>query len=109
MSGEFTRRVVRMSENNTGPEKNKENNDSAQEKKSNFSMASGLETLVLVPQLGLTIAIPIVLGSAGGHWIDEKLGTGMVFSLILLLFGIAGGIYGAYNLITVISKKKKGD
>lgn len=69
-----------------------------------MSPKSGLEALVLVNQLGLTIAIPIVAGAAGGRWIDEKLGTGFIFTLILLCLGIAAGILGAYRLVAAVQK-----
>ena len=75
--------------------------------KNKSGIGSSLEALTLITQLGLTIAIPIVLGVAAGHWIDGKLGTGMVFSLILLIIGIAGGITGAYRLVAAVVKRKK--
>lgn len=69
------------------------------------SMRSGLEAYALVTQLGLSIALPIVLGAAAGHWIDVKLGTGIIFFLILLCLGLAGGFAGAYRLITAVGRK----
>ncbi|MEL7658034.1 MAG: AtpZ/AtpI family protein, partial [Bacillota bacterium] len=75
-------------------ENQNETNDKETKKKS--GVESGLEALVLVPQLGLAIAIPIVLGAYAGHWLDGKLGTGMIFTVILLCLGIAGGVFNAY-------------
>jgi ATP synthase protein I len=66
-----------------------------------------LSALTLISQLGLMIVIPIVLGAAAGHWLDEKFGTGIVFFLILLIAGIAGGFYGAYDQVTSVMKWKK--
>lgn len=77
------------------------------EKKNQTGRSSGLEALALMSQLGWTITIPIVLGAVTGHWIDGKLGTGMIFFLILLCLGIAGGIAGAYHLVIALGKKKK--
>jgi ATP synthase protein I len=68
---------------------------------------SSLESLTLITQLGLTIAIPIVLGAMAGHWLDVKFSTGMIFSIILLFLGIAGGIAGAWHLVTAVIKWKK--
>lgn len=65
-------------------------------------VSSGLEAFTLVSQLGLTIAIPILLGAVGGHWLDKKLDTGMVFFLILICLGIAGGFISAYHQIKKI-------
>ena len=58
-------------------------------------------------QIGLMIVIPIILGAAAGHWLDEKFETGILFFLILLLAGIAGGFYSAYDQIMTIMKLKK--
>ena len=76
------------------------------ETKKKSALESGFEALALVSQLGLTIAIPIVLGAYGGHWLDEKLGTGMIFSIVLLCVGIAGGVVGAYRQVMMVTKKK---
>ena len=70
-------------------------------------IGSGLEDLALVSQLGFAIVGPIVLGAIAGHWLDGKLGTGMIFFLILLCLGIVGGFVGAYRLIITVMKKKK--
>ncbi len=75
------------------------------EKKS--SLESGLEALTLLSQLGLSLAIPILLGAFVGHWVDGKLGTGMLFFTILICLGIAGGFVGAYRQIMLVTKKKK--
>ena len=68
---------------------------------------TGYEALILCSQLGLTLAVPIVLGALAGHWIDGKLGTGMIFFVLLLLLGLAGGFVGAYQQIMAVTKKKK--
>lgn len=77
------------------------------EKKNKSQAESGLEALALFSQLGLTMALPILLGALAGHWIDGKLGTGMIFFILLLCLGIAGGIVGAYRQIMLVTKKKK--
>ena len=56
--------------------------------------------LVLVGQLGLTVAIPILLGIGAGLFIDSKLRSSPIATLIGLLLGLVAGVYGAYRLIT---------
>ncbi|HET8906800.1 MAG TPA: AtpZ/AtpI family protein [Ktedonobacterales bacterium] len=56
--------------------------------------------LVLVGQLGLTVAIPILLGIGAGLFIDSKLRSSPIATLIGLLLGLAAGVYGAYRLVT---------
>jgi predicted F0F1-ATPase subunit len=77
------------------------------EDKNKSGWGSSLESLTLITQLGLTIAIPIVLGAMAGHWLDVKFGTEAIFSIILILLGIAGGIAGAWHLVTAVIKWKK--
>ena len=71
--------------------------------KNKNTVKSGLEGLVLFSQLGLTMALPIILGAIAGHWLDEKFGTRVIFLLILVCLGIAGGIAGAYRQITAVT------
>ena len=72
-----------------------------------FVVKSVLDALAIVPQMSLTIAIPIVLGVLAGHWLDEKFETKPVFFLILLCLGIAGSVTGVYRLIRILWKGKK--
>lgn len=87
--------------------KGKEDVDKIKDEKRKSGMGAGLADLALVSQLGFAIAGPIVLGAVAGHWLDGKLGTGMIFFLILLCLGIVGGFVGAYQQIIMVTKKKK--
>jgi predicted F0F1-ATPase subunit len=83
-------------------EKEMERNEKTKEE-----VRTDLEAFTVISQTGLMIVIPIVLGAAAGHWLDEKLGTEIIFFVILLLFGIAAGFYGAYDQINSVIKWKK--
>lgn len=54
--------------------------------------------------LGFTIAIPIVLGTVIGHYLDGYFQTKALFTLLGLLLGLAAGIIGAYRLFKVFFK-----
>jgi ATP synthase protein I len=54
--------------------------------------------------LGFTIAIPIVLGTVIGKYLDGQFNTQALFTLLGLLFGLAAGIFGAYRLFKVVFK-----
>ncbi len=56
--------------------------------------------LVLIGQLGLTVAIPILLGIGAGLFIDSRLQSSPIATLLGLLLGLAAGVYGAYRLIS---------
>ncbi len=57
-----------------------------------------LNTLGALSGMGFTIAIPIVLGTVAGHYLDGLLHTGPLFVLLGLLLGLISGFYGAYRL-----------
>jgi ATP synthase protein I len=55
--------------------------------------------VALLGQLGLTVALPIILCAVAGKYLDAWLHTHGVLLLVLLVFGIAAGGYGAYRLL----------
>lgn len=67
--------------------------DKKAENKTNF--IKGLSLL----SLGWELAIPIFIGVLLGYQLDKLLGTRLVFTLILLLLGIATGFYNLYKVI----------
>jgi hypothetical protein len=56
--------------------------------------------LALVGEVGLTIALSMLAGVLIGRFIDSKLGTSPIATLIGLLLGLAAGIYGVFRLIS---------
>jgi ATP synthase protein I len=93
------------------PDKNEkphsDEHDRAVEEEVKKEVKKDLTAYTMGSQIGLMIVIPIVLGAAAGHWLDEKFGTGIIFFLILLLAGIAGGFYSAYDQVMTVMKLKK--
>ena len=55
-------------------------------------------SLALVGQLGLTIAIPLALGTILGNYLDGLTKINLLFVFLGLLLGLVVGIYGAYRL-----------
>lgn len=101
--------MIKVSRNNIGRKENGSGreHDHTTEEKIKMETKTDLEAFTIISQMGLMIVIPIVLGAAAGHWLDEKLGTGIIFFLILLFVGIAAGFYGAYDQIITMGKWKK--
>lgn len=56
------------------------------------------EALALVGALGLTIAIPLALGTILGNYLDGLTNHRPLFLMFGLLLGLIVGIYGAYRL-----------
>jgi ATP synthase protein I len=56
------------------------------------------EAVALAGQLGFTIAVPLVLGTFLGNYLDGITHQKTIFLLLGLLLGLIIGIYGAYRL-----------
>ncbi|HLZ08435.1 MAG TPA: AtpZ/AtpI family protein [Chloroflexota bacterium] len=57
-------------------------------------------SFALVSQLGLTMVVSILIGLVAGQWIDARLGTSPWALVVLLLVGIAAGIFGVVRLVS---------
>jgi ATP synthase protein I len=67
-----------------------------------------LDNLILVSQLGLTMAGSILFCFAIGYFLDKWIGTKGVFITIFILLGIIGGGITVYRQIAdVIDLKNK--
>ena len=62
-------------------------------------MRSGLGLAMRLLGLGWYVALCIVLGVAGGLWLDEKLNARPLFTFLGLALGLAVAFYGAYKLV----------
>jgi F0F1-type ATP synthase assembly protein I len=58
--------------------------------------------------MGWYMAIAIVLGLLGGGWLDGKLQTKPLFTIIGLVLGIIAAFYGVYQMILPFVKNKQG-
>ena len=50
-------------------------------------------------ELGLIMALPLVGGILAGRWLDDRFGTGSVFTLILVPAGLLYGGFGFFRLL----------
>jgi F0F1-type ATP synthase assembly protein I len=57
--------------------------------------------------MGFYIAIAIILGIWGGHWLDGKMNTGPLWLIIGLVMGIAVAALGVYNMIKPFMEEAK--
>jgi len=57
-----------------------------------------------VGTLGWVLALPIVGGALLGHFIDHRLGTGLTFTLALLLLGLATAGYALWRQTSELSQ-----
>ena len=54
--------------------------------------------------LGWYVAIAIVLGIAGGIWLDNRTGTLPLFTLLGVLLGTVAAFYGLYRMVEPLFK-----
>lgn len=54
--------------------------------------------------VGLELAVSTIIGLAGGHWLDGKLGTRPWLTIVGLLLGVAAGFK---NLIETVNKAQR--
>lgn len=73
--------------------------DSVLSKTREDNALSGLSALVLVGQVGLVVALPIVGGVIGGIYLDRVIGGGGIILIVTILAGIAVGVIGAFRLL----------
>ncbi len=64
-------------------------------KKNNKNM---LQNLSLITQIGLSIITPIIMGVYLGGFIDKKVGTEMIFTLIFIILGAIAGFLNLFKL-----------
>ncbi len=60
-------------------------------------------------QLGASIAFAVLIGAAAGYWIDGKLTTFPVFSIVFFLLGIAAAARNVWLSIRKDMPGYKGD
>jgi F0F1-type ATP synthase assembly protein I len=59
----------------------------------------GLQSYMRFSHLGLQFAMTIALLTGGGVWLDGKLGTMPLFTLIGLFLGFGAGFYHLYRAV----------
>jgi F0F1-type ATP synthase assembly protein I len=66
----------------------------------------GIQYLVLLTQIGLNMALPIVGGVYAGAYLDQRFSTGSAFLIFGTFLGVFSGIAGVYRLISLELRKK---
>ncbi len=58
--------------------------------------------LAFIMELGFTVGFSILIGIGVGWWLDGKLGTRPIFTLIGLFLGLASAVYNLYRLSSMV-------
>lgn len=73
----------------------------------NKNNKSPLKNLALITQVGLSIITPIILGVYLGIYVDRKVGTTGVFTIIFMLIGTGAGFLNIFKLSGESKNKRK--
>src|ERR1051326_1911248 len=65
------------------------------------------QALAVASQFGITLAVSVVLGYFAGHWIDDRLGTGIIFTLIGVLLGLVAAVLNTLRLYTALMRNRE--
>lgn len=66
----------------------------------NTSNLNLFRALGLGMELGINIALPLLAGVLAGQWLDRRLGTGGLVTVLLILAGLAAGGYNCLRVLT---------
>ena len=61
-----------------------------------------VQALAVASQFGITLAVSVVLGYFAGHWLDDRLNTGIIFTLIGVLLGLVAAVLNTVRLYTAL-------
>lgn len=67
------------------------------------------QRVLLLLQIGSSVALPIVGGIYVGAYIDNKLSTNSIFLILGFLLGALSGIFSTYRLISFELLKKRNN
>lgn len=65
-----------------------------------------MKNLVLITEVGIKLVVPIVICTILGNWIDGLIGTKWIFSIFMMIVGIASGFLSVYKLIMSLNSEE---
>lgn len=65
------------------------------------------KNLALVTQLGINMVASVFIGLAIGRFLDKKIGTEWIFTIIFLVVGVLAGFMNLLKISDPESKKRK--
>jgi F0F1-type ATP synthase assembly protein I len=68
---------------------------------------TGLQTIAVAAQFGITLAVSVGLGIFIGTWLDSRLGTGMLMMFIGLFAGLIGATLSVVQMLKHFAKRNR--
>ncbi len=66
-----------------------------------------LQGLALISQIGFSVITPILIGVYMGQFIDRKIGTEGIFSIIFIILGAVAGFLSLFKISSYKFNKRK--
>jgi F0F1-type ATP synthase assembly protein I len=71
------------------------------------SPVTTFQALAVASQFGITLAVSVVLGYFAGHWLDDRLGTNFIFTLVGVLLGLVAAATNTVRLYRAMLRKNE--
>ena len=68
-----------------------------------------VQSLAVASQFGITLAVSVILGVFAGQWLDGRLNTGILFTLIGVLLGLVGATINTVRLYRALLRKSESE
>src|SRR3979411_113763 len=68
-----------------------------------------VQALAVASQFGITLAVSVVLGYFVGHWLDDRLNSSVIFTLIGVLLGLVGATINTVRLYRALLRKSESE
>jgi F0F1-type ATP synthase assembly protein I len=73
------------------------------------SPVTTVQALAVASQFGITLAVAVVLGYFAGHWLDDRLGSNFIFTLVGVLLGLVGAAVNTVRLYRAMLRKSEAN
>src|ERR1041384_5924063 len=67
------------------------------------------QALAVASQFGIALAVSVVLGYFAGHWLDDRLNTGIIFTLIGVLLGLVATVLSITRTYGALLRKAQSE
>ena len=68
-----------------------------------------VQSLAVASQFGITLAVSVVLGFFAGQWLDNRLTTGILFTLIGVLLGLVAATMNTVRLYRALLRESESE
>ncbi len=67
------------------------------------------QAIGIVTQFGVTVAVSVWLGYLVGSWLDSRLGSGLIFTLVGAVGGMVSAIMATVHLMKFVQRRPRAD